>query len=235
MRGIKDGVILLGVFSLILLLGGCAGLRPQSPKVPIFTPPPSYLEPDASNVEFLLRYYHDLTSLPKNELQRELDQAWQAIAKGSVPFDRLRLILLLLLPETSFQNLDQARAMLRDFLKSENPEELCGLALLIQGFLAENVHQERRYRSLKNKLKQKEGQIKRLRSGLRYLDGRHKQEQEWAKSLEQQLENERGKAETLEQKLEALKTIEKRLEYRSQSKETLVLPEQREDLDEGKE
>jgi hypothetical protein len=233
MRGIEY-VAIVGVYGVLLLLAACAELKPQYqvPVYELFTPPPSYLELDAGGVELLLRYYHNLTSLSEEELRRELDQAWQATAKGPTARDRLRLILLLSLPETPFQNLDQARAMLHDFLKSENTKGLSGLALLIQGFLIENVHQERRYRALKEKFKRKEEQVNRLRSGLKHLDGRRKQEQEWAKSLEQQLESERGKAETLEQKLEALKIIEKKLEYRNQPKETLELPEQRENLDE---
>jgi hypothetical protein len=234
MKGIGY-VVILGVYGMVLLLvGSCAELGPpyQVPVDELFTPPPSYLEPDADDVELLLRYYHNLASLPESELQRELDKAWQATAKGPAALDQLRLILLLSLPGTPFQNLDQARAMTHDFLKSENTKALSGLALLIQGFLVEDAHQERRYRLLEEKLKRKEEQVRRLRSGLRNLDGRRKQEQEWAKSLEQQLENERGKAETLEQKLEALKTIEKKLEYRNQPGETLELPEQREELDE---
>jgi hypothetical protein len=222
-------VVILGVYGLVsLLVGGCAEQYIDK----LFTPPPSYLEPDADDVKLLLQYYHNLASLSEDELQREFDKAWQAIAKGPVAFDRLRLILLLSLPGTPFQNLDQARAMVHDFLKSENTKGLSDLALLIQGFLMENAHQMRRYHVLKEKLKRKEEQVSHLRSGLRNLGGRHKQEQEWAKSLEQQLEDERGKAETLEQKLEALKTIEQRLEYRNQPEETLELPEQRDDLDE---
>ncbi|MGR6034862.1 MAG: hypothetical protein ACU4EQ_02820 [Candidatus Nitrosoglobus sp.] len=222
-------VVILGAYGLALLLvGGCTEQYIDK----LFTPPPSYLELDADDAKLLLQYYHNLTSLSEDELQREFDKAWQAIAKSPVAFDRLRLVLLLSLPGTPFQNLDQARVMVHDFFKSENTKELSNLALLIQGFLMEDAHQARRYRVLKEELKRKEEQVRRLRSGLRNLDGRRKQEQEWAKSLEQQLEDERGKAETLEQKLEALKTIEQRLEYRNQPEETLELPEQREDLDE---
>ncbi|ADE15319.1 conserved hypothetical protein [Nitrosococcus halophilus Nc 4] len=233
MREISYGKA-LGVLVLALLLASCTALKSAYP-IPVdelSTPPPNHLEPDPNNSVLLLHYYRGLRSLSEGELRQELDRAWQATAKEPTAFDRLRLILLLSLPEAPFQDLEQARGMLHDFLETENAEGLYDLALLLQGFVVEEAQQERRYRLLQEKLQQKEEQVRRLRSGLKYLDGRRKQEQEWAKSLEKQLEDERGRAETLERKLEALKTIEKRLEHRNQSKENLELPEQGKELDE---
>ncbi|QBQ54541.1 hypothetical protein [Nitrosococcus wardiae] len=233
MREISYGVV-LGIFMLALLLGSCSAVRLAypTPVDELSIPPPNHLAPDPNNLELLLRYYRGLRSLSEVALRQELDRAWQATAKEPTAFDRLRLILLLSLPETPFQDLEQAREMLHDFLETENTEGLCDLALLLQEFVMEEAQQKRHYRLLQEQLQQKEEQVRRLRSGLKYLDGRRKQEQEWAKSLEKQLEDERGRAETLEQKLEALKTIEKRLEHRNQSKESLELPEQGKELDE---
>ncbi|KFI23375.1 hypothetical protein [Nitrosococcus oceani] len=247
MRALMDYGAVLGVgwaMLALFLLGGCTGLKPESP-IPVYelsspayklsVPSPNSLEPEPGDSELLLQYYRGLHALSEAELQRELEQAWQITAKEPTAFDRLQLILLLSLPEVPFQDLEQARAMLRSFLKTElegtkeyeGAKGLYDLALFLQGFLMEEAQQKRRYRLLQEQLEQKQEQVKRLRSGLKYLDGRRKQEQEWAHSLEQQLENERGRAETLEQKLEALKTIEKRLEYRNQSQENLQLPEQK--------
>lgn len=238
MRKIRH-IIVLGVYVYlsVLLLGSCAepSLPYQAFADEISRSPMRQSVPDSGAVELLLRYYYNLNSLPENEFQRELDQAWQAVARKPTRLDRLRLILLLSLSGESVQDRERARVLLRDFLKTksaDNPDSLDNLALLLQEFLIEDAHQEHRYRLLREKLEQKEEQIRRLRIGLEYLDGQHKQEQEWAASLEQKLENERGKTQTLKQQLEALKTIEKRLEHRSQPKETLELPEQSKDLDE---
>lgn len=247
MGALIDHGAVLGVGGAVLtflLLGGCTGLKPgfqipvyelSAPAYKLSTPSPNSLEPEPGDSELLLQYYRGLHSLSETDLQRELDQAWQTTAKEPTAFDRLQLILLLSLPEVPFQNLEQARTMLRSFLKTEledakeckGAKGLYDLALFLQGFLMEEAQQKRRYRLLQEQLKQKREQVRRLRSGLRYLDGHRKQEQEWAKSLEQQLEDERGRTETLEQKLEAIKTIEKRLEHRNQSQENLQLPEQR--------
>lgn len=233
MRQIKYGGV-IGVAVLTLLFGSCAELKPAYPTLvnEASSPAPELLKAEPNDTELLLRYYRGLRSLSKGELQQELKQAWQAAATEPTAFERLRLILLLSLPQAPFQDLDKAQKMLRDFLKAENSRELYDLALLVQTFLGEEALLERRYRLLQEKLRQKEEQVKRLRSGLKHLDGRRKQEQEWAKSLEQKLESERGRAETLEKKLEALKGIEKRLEHRNQPKESLELPEQGKELDE---
>lgn len=232
-------IITLGVYVYlsILLLGSCTelSLPYQAFANEISQPPMKQSAPDPDAAELLLQYYYGLNSLPEGEIQRELDQAWQVAAREPTRLDRLRLILLLSLPRESIQDRERARALLQDFLKAENAgntDSLDNLALLLQGFLIEDAHQEHRYRLLREKLEQKEEQIRRLRIGLEYLDGQRKQEQEWAASLEQKLANEQGKTQTLKQQLEALKTIEKRLEHRSQPKETLELPEQSEDLDE---
>lgn len=235
MRGIRYTIILAVYFS-ILWLGSCTEL-----KLPcqVLANETSQLAAEAvpmpNSTELLLQYYRSLDSLPKNALQRELDQARKVMASKPTRFDRLRLILLLSLPQDSIQDGEQARAMLQDFLKAENAgntDSLDNLAALLHGFLIEDAHQEHRYRLLQEKLEQREEQIRRLRIGLKYLNGQHKQEQEWAASLEQKLANERGRTQTLKQQLEALKTIEKRLEHRSQPKETLELPEQSKELDE---
>ncbi len=236
MRGVHS-VIIVGMCCLFLLagMGSCADIEPYFLANSISQPPLPRGVPDPHDAELLLRYYHGLKSLPTHQLQQELRHAQQATTKEPTRFDQMRLILLLSLPKEKIQDRKQARALLQDFLKAENAgnmESLYNLALLLQGFLIEDANQEHRYRLLQEKLEQKEEKIRRLRSGLKYLDGRHKQEQEWAASLEQQLENERGRAETLKQQLEAIKTIEKRLEHRSQPKETLKLPEQSKILNE---
>jgi hypothetical protein len=233
MRGVC-GVIALGLQLSVLPLWSCAEVKPldQFPNSEHFLLSPRQGEPSASDLELLLRYYHSLTTLSEEKLQRELTRAWQAAAIEPTGFDRLRLILLLSLPGSPIQDRDQARSMLQSFLKADTAPDLHDLALLLQGFLLEEAHQQRRYRLLQEKFEQTEEQVKRLKSGLKYLNGHRKLEQEWAKNLEQRLADERGRAETLEQKLEALKSIEKKLEYRSQPEQSLELPEQSKELDE---
>jgi hypothetical protein len=232
MRRVYNGIV-LGVQLSILLLWSCAEVKPldQLPNYESLLLSPRQGEANASDLELLLRYYHSVTTLSEEKLQREFAYAWQAAAIEPTGFDRLRLILLLSLPGSPTQDPDQARAMLQSFLKTEAAPGLHDLALLLQEFLLEEARQQRRYRLLQEKFEQKDEQVKRLKSGLKYLNGHRKLEQEWAETLEQQLADERGRAETLEQKLEALKSIEKKLEYRNQPEQSLELPEQSKELD----
>lgn len=228
-------IIALGVCCLILLLGGCVDMKLPFLANDSSQPSTPQAMSDSHEAERLLQYYRSLKSLPENKLRWELDHARKAAAKETARFERMQLILLLLLSKEPIQGRKQAQVLLQDFLKTENAdnmESLHNLALLLQGLLIEDARQKHRYRLLKEKLTQKEEKIERLMSRLKHLDGRRKQGKEWATSLKQQLRNERGRTETLESQLEAIKTIEKRLKYRSQPKETLKLPEQSKVLDE---
>ena len=137
---------------------------------------------DATEV---LAYYQRIKPLPADALAAEHAAASQTLAKQKSDVSRLKLALLLLLPNTPFKDESRAAALAEDVLNSKTVDmpNMKNLALLIVSVASEQKRQEERLQQLALKLKEEE-----------------------------------KRAEAAQQKLDALKTIEKDLINREQTK-----------------
>ena len=133
----------------------------------------------------VLAYFQHIKTLSGNALVAENNAVVQALSKQRSDSNRLKLALLLILPNTAFKDETRAAALADEVLsnKSVDTPQLKNLALLIATLANEQKRQEERLQQLA--LKQKDDE---------------------------------KRADALQQKLDALKSIEKDLIKREETK-----------------
>lgn len=110
----------LAVVVSALILAGCAhGLASPPATTPVTTPSAA----EAASVARLLAYYRRISVLPPAELQSEYAAAEQAFLRDGRPEHRLRLALLLSLPDASFHNPDSALRLLQGYAGRGDPND----------------------------------------------------------------------------------------------------------------
>ena len=144
---------------IMLAVAGCVTPPPE----PEQTPPPKPGEPSASaesperearvepesapsreaaarlrseDLERLLSYFEHVRKLPAVELVRESESARGAFTRSRADFDRMRLAILLSIPNTALND-DQRAADLLDPLVKNQSASLHGLALIMSAHLQE--------------------------------------------------------------------------------------------------
>lgn len=126
--------VLIGAMA--LALAGCALLRGPEAEV---SPAPSEVESarePGTELERLLDYFQRIRRLATPELGRENDSARVAFTRSRADFDRLRLAMVLSLPNTAFNDDARSLDLLEPVVKNQNAP-LHGLALLMSVFVQE--------------------------------------------------------------------------------------------------
>lgn len=197
------GTLARFAFVAALALVSCAVVK-VPPKAAGDTTPPNLIEygQEAEEVLALLSYYQRMLALSGDDQRKEYLLVSQAYAKDKNEKDRLRLAMLMSLPNTSLRDEPKLIALLdgtqaRTTL-SDSPRRNLIALLLRQA-------QER------NRLANQIGQANQARDGARELADRA--EKDKAK-LEAQAQEERRRAEELQEKLDALLAIERELRSR---------------------
>jgi hypothetical protein len=90
----------------------------------------------SEDLERLLSYFEHVRKLPAVELVRESESARGAFTRSRADFDRMRLAILLSIPNTALND-DQRAADLLDPLVKNQSASLHGLALIISAHLQE--------------------------------------------------------------------------------------------------
>jgi hypothetical protein len=91
------------------------------------------------DVKRALEYFRSLKRLAGADLAREHDNARAAFARTRSDYDRLRLALVLSMPDTAFNDESRALELLEPMTRNQN-SALGDLALLVHAF----VHEQRR-------------------------------------------------------------------------------------------
>ena len=165
-------------------LSGCAAVERAPPLNMENEKKPALLPIKANEVASVLSFFQRIRGLPADSLAAEYALATQALAKQRSDNNRLKLALLLSLPNTAFRDDGRAAALAEETLANKAIDaELKPLALYIAAVAGEQKRQEDRYQAMSQKLKEEE-----------------------------------RRAEARQQKLDALKTIEKDLINREQTK-----------------
>jgi DNA repair exonuclease SbcCD ATPase subunit len=197
---------------------------------------------EAPAIERFFQYFVSLRALPPEALNREYAEQEAAFAHSHSAEDRLRLVLLLSLPDTDFANRLYALELLQAYLNEPEPHPsgLTDVAVFLMTFM-ENKTSLSAYKSrihdLKKDLAEKEHElaeqqqtIKKLQEDLaiqRTLHNNiHKKLQETlnekerqfevSRYLDKRLQNERRNVKRLEEQIEKIKDIEKSLIEREQ-------------------
>ena len=173
------------LLSLGALIGGCANIeQAASSKADSWSKTPLFATKN-NDVTALLSYSQRIRVLSAESLATEYALATQALAKQRSDSNRLKLALLLALPNAPFRDDSRAVALAEETLnnKASDSAELKSLAQYIAAVAGEQKRQEDRFQQLSQKLKEEE-----------------------------------KRSEALQQKLDALKSIEKDLINREQTK-----------------
>lgn len=131
-------------------LGGCGVFREmeaggKEPWVKPNTPPP------ASDTESLLLYFQHIKRLSGAELGKEHDSVSQAYARTHSEFDRVRLAIVLSLPNTPYRDEPRALELLDPMVKNWRAT-LHGLAFLLSAHIQEQKRLDGNVQSLQSKL-----------------------------------------------------------------------------------
>ena len=104
-----------------------------------------------SDAENLLSYFAQLRKLSGSELAREHDSARQAFSSGRSAFNRVRLAMVVTLPNTPFY--DEYRALdLLEPLARNSDSQLSGLAALLVSQIQERKRLDANTQALQQKL-----------------------------------------------------------------------------------
>jgi DNA repair exonuclease SbcCD ATPase subunit len=197
---------------------------------------------EATEIERFFQYFVSLRSLPREALNHEYAEQEAAFAHSHSAEDRLRLVVLLSLPDTDFANRLYALELLQAYLNKPEPHPtgLTDVAVFFMTFM-ENKTSLSAYKSrihdLKKDLAEKEHElaeqqqtIKKLQEDLAIQRTLHnniskklhetlneKERQfEVSRYLDKRLQNERRNIKKLEEQIERIKDIEKSLIEREQ-------------------
>lgn len=138
----------LWIVASTLLLASCETLQPVEKGEPA---PTVEMRRPVSDVESLLLYYRHIGRLKETQLGRELEIARTAYARESSDFNRVRLAMLLGLPNTSVS--DDARALeLLDPVVKNQTGDFSALASLLAVQLQERKRLDANAQDLQKKL-----------------------------------------------------------------------------------
>jgi hypothetical protein len=145
--------------ALAVLCAGCAVLVTGCAELGLpefeFLEPAPWVQPDgpqpASNAESLLLYFQHLRKLPAADLGREHDVARQVYNRARSDFNRVRLALVLSLPNTPFNDDGRALELLESVAKNADGR-LQGLALVLSSHLQEQKRLNASVQGLQQKL-----------------------------------------------------------------------------------
>jgi hypothetical protein len=206
-------------------------------------PPVRAVERDgATEIGRFFQYFVSLRSLSPEALSREYARQEAAFAQSHSAEDRLRLVLLLSLPDTDFGNRLYALELLQAYLNEPRPHPtgLMDVASFLMTFMENKTYRsayEARIHNLKRDLAEKEHQledqqqtIKKLQDDLgaqkvlynniskKLQEILNEKERQFAVSqyLDKRLQDERRNVKKLQEQIERIKDIEKSLIEREQ-------------------
>lgn len=135
------------------LLAGCA-LLDLAPPAPAPEPPP-WIQPGSarpvSDVDSLVQYYQHIRNLSTGDAGREYEVARQAYNGERNAFNRVRLAMMLSLPDAAFQDDSRALDLLEPVVRNANGR-LHALALMLSSHLQEQKRLNASVQGLQQKL-----------------------------------------------------------------------------------
>ncbi len=133
-----------------LALAGCGVLGPFETQEPAPWVQAERPQP-ATNTESLLLYFQHIKRMPTAELGREHDAARRAYTRGRSDFNRVRLAMVLSVPNTAVNDDTQALELLEPLMKNSRAA-LHSLALLMGTYLQEQRRLDGSVQGLQRKL-----------------------------------------------------------------------------------
>lgn len=156
-----------------LILGGCAHAPVPANTTDLAMTTPGVGDREAASVARLLAYYRRIAVLPPTELQSEYAAAEQTFLQDPRPEYRLRLALLLALPDASFYNPDSALRLLQGYPGRSDPDDaLANFAFFLIGRSSEQHNAQMRLDTASQRATALQRQLDGLKSIERSLNRR---------------------------------------------------------------
>lgn len=161
----------------LTLLTACSTVPSTAPEatqaaitatVPAYQPPAALLPSDLiviGQMEDLMQYYDSLRKLPATELGRVYDKVKQNFVQNKSDANRARLILLLILPNTSFRDINSALYLLNEWPRDAKPiTGLQSFRNLLTVLLTEQQRLNQSVDELSQKLKDEQKRVETLQN-----------------------------------------------------------------------
>ncbi len=193
---------LVMLLTMAVALAGCGLLRGiETGKTEPWVKPG--MSRPANDLESLLLYFDHIKELPASDLGSERDDARRAFTQNQSDFNRIRLAMVLSLPDTGLKDTPRALDLLDPMVRSED-SSLRGLALLLNAYLQERRRLEGSVQSLQQNVQGLQQNVRGLQQKIDALKLVEKSLSEREQSLQQNVDG-------LQQKLDALKSLDKSL------------------------
>lgn len=138
------------MLALSMLIAGCGALRSLESREPAPWVQAGGAQP-SSDAESLLLYFQLVRKLPGAELGKEHETARQAYARARSDFNRVRLAMMLALPNAPFGDEPRALELLDPVAKNQNGQ-LQGLAYVLISQIQERRRLDASAQGLQQKL-----------------------------------------------------------------------------------
>jgi hypothetical protein len=133
------------------LLAGCTAMQPVETAEPEQPAQPADPRRSVSEAEQLLSYFALVKKLSAPELAKQHDAARQAYGGTRSDYNRMRLAMIMTLPNTSFYDEPRALDLLEPLARNQG-SALSGLALLLTSQIQERRRMDANNQALQQKL-----------------------------------------------------------------------------------
>ena len=173
------------VCMLAALLTACSATRQSSvtqensitPEnlAPAAVPPVSADVPVAGQMDDMMQYYESLRKLPASDLGRIYDKVKQNFAQNKSDVNRARLVLLLILPNSSVRDLNSAVNLLNEWPRdTKTSTSLQSFRNLLASLLVEQQRLNHGMEELSQKLKDEQKRVETLQSQIEAIKSMEK-------------------------------------------------------------
>ena len=160
---LRIGGLWLVAVAALMFLTGCAAIESvESPRA--VEPPPAELVV-TGQMDDMMEFYDSIRKQSPAELSRVYDKAKQSFMRNKSDTNRARLVLLLILPNTSFRDVTSAMHLLNEWPKDSNSaNNLQSFRNLLAGLLAEQQRLSHGIEELSQKLKDEQKRAETLQN-----------------------------------------------------------------------
>jgi predicted O-linked N-acetylglucosamine transferase (SPINDLY family) len=142
----------IGLAIALVSLIGCSVIPEQQP----CQCPPAVEPVVMGQMDDMMQYYESLRKLPAPDLAKLHERVKQNFMQNKSDANRLRLVLLLTLPQTSFRDIQGAINLLNEWPRDAKPNNLQSFRNLLASFLADQQRLSTHVEEASQKLKEEQ-------------------------------------------------------------------------------
>ena len=169
----KIAILCTAILAMTALLTACAA-APENSAVVAAPPAPADV-PVTGQMDDMMQYYDSLRKQAPTDLGRTYDRVKQNFAQNKSDANRARLVLLLILPNSSFRDLSSAVNLLNEWPRdTKSSASLQSFRNLLAGLLVEQQRLTLGMEELSQKLKDEQKRVETLQSQIEAIKSMEK-------------------------------------------------------------